>query len=144
MAALFEAFFDVLFGNWSWAGAEFLGIALVATFVVSRFFWWLTKGPSDRFSRILISNGLSLVICAAAYGVFQRSSYDFHYMHDLLAPLIAFLLPQGFCLLFDVISETRWLSLKKVRVATSSHYIVQMNMAVFFMITVLVWGFYKG
>jgi hypothetical protein len=62
---------EALFGNWSWAGAEFLAVTLVITFVLSRIFLWLflwrMKVISDRFAGILLSNGLSLVLCALVY-----------------------------------------------------------------------------
>jgi hypothetical protein len=128
---MFQFIFWVIvpfFENWSWAGAEFLGVSLVVTFVISRIFTWsLTKRLADRFSLILISNGLSLIICATVYGVLLHFSdlispsisdlssptidfLPFRYMPDFLRPMIDLLLPQGFCLLFDVISETRRLS----------------------------------
>ena len=52
-----------LFASFSWAGAEFLAVSLVVTFVVSRLLLWLAKGVSDRFARnarrTLVSNKIS-------------------------------------------------------------------------------------
>jgi hypothetical protein len=62
--------------NWTWAGAEFLAVTLVITFVVSRILLLLIKGLSDNFARILIAIGLSLVLCGIVYGKLPMSGYD--------------------------------------------------------------------
>jgi len=96
--------------NWTWAGAEFLAVTLVVTFVVSRILLLLTKGLSDRFARILIANGLSLVLCGVVYGRLPNSTYDFHYFPDVMSAIADFCLPQGIWFLLDMILEIRRLS----------------------------------
>jgi len=96
--------------NWTWASAEFLAVSLVMTFVVSRVLLWLTKGLRDGFARILIANGLSLVICGIVYGKLIAGTYDFQYFPDVMSAVTDFFLPQGVWLLLDVILETRQLS----------------------------------
>jgi hypothetical protein len=93
-----------------WAGAEFLAVSLVMTFVVSRVLLWLTKGLRDGFARIVIANGLSLVICGIVYGKLIAGTYDFHYFPDVMSAVTDFCLPQAVWLLLDVILETRRLS----------------------------------
>jgi hypothetical protein len=96
--------------NWTWAGAEFLAVSLVVTFVVSRILLLLTKPLSDRFARILIANGLSLVLCGIVYGRLPFSTYDFHYFPDVMSAIVDFCLSQGVWFLFDIILEIRRLS----------------------------------
>jgi len=96
--------------NWTWAGAEFLAVSLVVTFVVSRILLLMTKGLSDRFARILIANGLSLVLCGIVYGRLPFSTYDLHYFPDVMNAITDFCLPQGVWFLFDAILEIRRLS----------------------------------
>jgi hypothetical protein len=99
-----------LFASFSWAGAEFLAVSLVVTFVVSRLLLWLAKGVSDRFARNLIANGLSLVLCAIVYERLPITAYDFHYFPDAMSAVTDFCLPQGIWLLFDNLLEARRLS----------------------------------
>jgi hypothetical protein len=96
--------------NWTWAGAEFLAVTLVVTFVVSRILLLLTKGLSDRFARNLIANGLSLVLCGIVYGRLPTSTYDFHYFPDVMSAIADFCLPQGVWFLVDTLLEIRRLS----------------------------------
>jgi hypothetical protein len=96
--------------NWTWVGAEFVAVTLVVTFVVSRILLWLAKALSDGFTRILIANGLSLVLCGIVYGRLPVSTYDFHYFPDLMSAVGDFCLAQGVWLLLDTILETRRLS----------------------------------
>jgi asparagine N-glycosylation enzyme membrane subunit Stt3 len=93
--------------NWTWAGAEFLAVTLVITFVVSRILLLLTKRLSDNYARILIANGLSLVLCGIVYGKLPGSVYDFHYFPDVMSAILDFSVPQGVWFLVDTILEIR-------------------------------------
>jgi hypothetical protein len=87
--------------NWTWAGAEFLAVTLVITFVVSRILLLLTKGLSDNFARILIANGLSLLLCGIVYG-----KLPIHFP-DVMSAIADFCLPQSVWLWLDLILEIR-------------------------------------
>ena len=93
--------------NWTWAGAEFLAVTLVITFVVSRILLLLTKRLSDNFLRILIANGLSLLLCGIVYGKLPSTGYDFHYFPDVMSAIADFCLPQGVWFLVDTILEIK-------------------------------------
>jgi hypothetical protein len=93
--------------NWTWAGAEFLAVTLVITFVVSRILLLLTKGLSDNFARILIANGLSLLLCGIVYGKLPMSAYDFRHFPDVMSAIADFCLPQSVWLWLDLILEIR-------------------------------------
>lgn len=96
--------------NWTLAGAEFLAIWLVATFVVSRVLLLLIRGLGDGFARILIADGLSLLICGFVYGRFIATTYDFHYFPDVMSAVTDLFLPQGVWFLLDTILEIRRLA----------------------------------
>jgi hypothetical protein len=93
--------------NWTWAGAEFLAVTLVITFVVSRILLLLTKGLSDNFARILIANGLSLLLCGIVYGKLPMSAYDLRHFPDVMSAIADFCLPQSVWLWLDLILEIR-------------------------------------
>jgi hypothetical protein len=101
----------VLFSWITWAGVEFLALTLVITFVVSRILLFLTRGLSDNFARILIANGLSLLLCGIVYGKLPMSGYDFRHFPDVMNAIADFCLAQGVWLWVDLILEIRRLSI---------------------------------
>lgn len=91
--------------NLSWADVEFLTWSLVMTLLVSRLLLRMTRKSFESFPRILIANGLSLLLCGIVYGALPGSGYDLHFFPDLGDAISELCLPQGIWFLLDIILE---------------------------------------